>query len=125
MSATAEVKRRDYTGLIIGVILMPVVLFFIWVGKEDIGRSAAICLGALLLAVRIRWDLRKCAWFWAILVFLLLLHLPLFFLIRWPTGFFYHKGMLPLALIDLVAFLGAVHLVEKFIVKSSSPDEQE
>ena len=119
-----EVKRRDYTVAIIGAILVPVMLLFTYLGKDDIGRSVAICLGVLMLAVRIRWELRKRLWFWGILVLLLLLHVPLFFLINWPDGFFYHKGMLPLGLFDLLAILGAIHLVERFIIRDSPQDEE-
>lgn len=125
MPEDTERKRRDYTGVIIGAILIPVMLFFTYIGKDDVGRSVAICLGVLMLAVRIRWDLRKRLWFWGILVLVLLLHVPLFFLVQWPKGFFYHKGMLPVALVDLLVFLGAVNLVEKFIFKNTTSDEEE
>lgn len=125
MAEDTEQKRRDYTGVIIFAILIPVVLFFTYLGKDDLGRSVAICLGVLMFAVRIRWDLRKRLWFWGILFLVLLLHVPLFVLVQWPKGFFYHKGMLPVALIDLSVFLGTVHLVEKFIFKNTLPDEEE
>lgn len=124
MAEETEKNRRDYTGVIIAAILIPVVLLFIGIGKQDMGRSVAICLGVLMLAVRIRWDLRKRFWFWGILVLLLLFHVPLFFLVQWPTGFFYNKGMLPVAVVDLLVFLGAVHLVEKFILKNTPPNEE-
>jgi peptidoglycan/LPS O-acetylase OafA/YrhL len=100
-------------------------LFFTYIGRDDMGRSVAISLGMIMLAVRIRWDLRRRFWFWGIVVLVLLLHVPLFFLVQWPKGWFYHKGMLPVALVDLVIILGAVRLVEKFIFKNTPPDEEE
>jgi hypothetical protein len=35
-------KRVDYSGLIIGVILTPVLLLFIYFGKGEMGRAACI-----------------------------------------------------------------------------------
>jgi hypothetical protein len=113
-------KRTDYTGLIILALVAPVYVLFIYLGKEELGRSVAIVLGMTMIAVRVRWGLRRRLWFWAIIVSLLALHFPLLFLFRWPHG--YHGwlpavGTLPIGLADVLIILGAVHLVEKFIVK--------
>jgi len=119
-------KRTDYTGVIIAAILVPVFLVFYFLGMEELGRSVFIVLGMTMLAIRVRWDLRKHIWFWAIIVVLLLLHIPLLFIFRWPHGF--HGwlpaiGTLPIGLADLLIILGAVRLVEKFIVKSPPAEE--
>lgn len=120
MARTSRRKRTDYTGVIIGAILTPVYLLFIFLGKEELGRSVFIVLGMTMLAIRARWDLRKRLWFWAIIVLLLLAHIPLLFVFRWPQG--YHGwlpavGTLPIGLADVFIILGAVHLVEKFVAK--------
>ena len=75
-------KRTDYSGVIIGALLLPVLLFFIYLGKQDMGLSVCIVLGIIMLAIRIRWDLRKRLWFRAIIVLMLLLHVPLFIVVR-------------------------------------------
>ena len=126
MAETTEQKRTDYTGVIIAAILLPVFLLFYFLGQEEMGRSVFIVLGMTMIAIRVRWDLRKRFWFWAIIVLLLLLHIPLLFLFRWPYG--YHGwlpaiGTLPIGLADVLIILGAVHLVEKFIVKSHPSEE--
>lgn len=120
-------KRADYTGVIIAAILTPIFLIFYFLNMEELGRSVFIVLGMTMIAIRVRWDLRKRIWFWAIIVILLALHLPLLFLFRWPNGF--HGwlpavGTLPIGLADLLIILGAVHLAEKLIVKSP-PDEDQ
>ncbi len=90
---TAE-KRTDYTGVIIGLILLPVFLLFMHLDKEDMGRSVCVCLGMIMLAIRIRWDLRKRVWFWGTFVLVLVLHIPLFLLVKWPHGWLPAAGLL-------------------------------
>lgn len=118
MAETAERKHTDYTGVIIGAILLPVLLLFIYLGKEDMGRAVFLSLGAILFAIRIRWGLRKHLWFWGIIVLVLALHVPLFFVARWPHGWLPAVGWLPIAVADCLIILGVLRLVEKFIVKS-------
>ena len=120
MARAGRRKRTDYTGLIILALVAPVYVLFIYLGKEELGRSVAIVLGMTMIAIRVRWDLRRRLWFWAIIVSLLALHVPLLFLFRWPQG--YHGwlpavGTLPIGLADVLIILGAVHLVEKFIAR--------
>ncbi|MGH9520556.1 MAG: hypothetical protein ACRD2D_12940, partial [Terriglobales bacterium] len=105
MAATTEQKRTDYTGVIISAILVPVYLIFYLLGQEEMGRSVFIVLGMTMLAIRVRWDLRKHFWFWTVIVAVLALHVPLLFLIRWPQG--YHGwlpaiGTLPLGIADVL-----------------------
>jgi hypothetical protein len=121
MTTDAQKKPTDYTGLVVALILLPVYLFCYFLGQEELGRSLFIILGMMMIAIKVRWDLRKHLWFWTVIVFLLLLHVPLLFLFRWPNGF--HGwlpavGTLPIGLADCLIILGAIHLVEKFIVKS-------
>lgn len=110
-----EKQSTDYTGVIIGIILLPVLLLFYYFGKEDMGRAVFLVLGAILFAIRIRWDLRRHFWFWGVIVLVLALHVPLFFIARWPHGWLPAVGWLPIALADCLIILGIVRFVEKFI----------
>lgn len=126
MTETTERKLTSYTGVVIVALLLPVYLLFYFLGEEEMGRSVSIVLGMMMIAIRVRWDLRKRFWFWAIIVLLLLLHASLLFLVRWPQGF--HGwlpavGTLPIGLADVLIILGAVRFVEKFIVKSHPREE--
>ena len=111
----------DYTGLKIGAILLPVFFLFVYWGKADMGLAVLIVLGVTIGAIKIRWDLRKHVWFWAIIAVILALHVPLFFMIRWPQGnvptLFY---TLPFGLIDFLIISGALWLAEKLLSKDSS-----
>lgn len=120
-----EHKRTDYTGVVIGVVLLPVLFFFDHIGKSDMGLSAFSCLGMNLLAVRIRWKLRKCVWFWVTIVLVLALQLPLVLMVQWPHMTVNRITLLPIGVAALMITLGAVKFVEKFIVKYVPPDGEE
>lgn len=81
------------------------------------GMTVFIVLGMMTLAIRTCWDLRERIWFWAVIVLMLALHVTLFFVVRWPPGLVHGIMLLPIGVADYLIFLGAVHLVEKFIVK--------
>lgn len=118
-----ESRSTDYTAIIILAILCPVFFTFRHIGKTDLGLNVAVCLGMCLIAIRIRWDLRTQPWFWGIVLFVLGLHVPLFFLIQWPHIWVPGLALLPIGLVDVLIILGAVRLVEKFIGKPSPPGE--
>lgn len=119
-----EPNPTDYTGVIILAILFPVLFFFRHIGKTDTGLNVAVCLGMCLVAIRIRWDLRTRFWFWGVVLFVLALHVPLFFVIQWPHGWVPGVALLPIGLADVAIILGAVKFVEKFIVKSPPRDQE-
>jgi hypothetical protein len=81
-----EKTPTDYTGLKIVAILAPVFFAFVFFDKPDMGLSVVIVLGMIVMAVRLHWDMRKHVWFWAVVVIVFLLHLPLFVILRWPQG---------------------------------------
>jgi len=60
-----EKEPVDYTGLKIGGILAHVFFLITFLSNADIGLVAYIVLGMVMLAIKIRWQLRKRVWFWA------------------------------------------------------------
>ena len=113
----------DYTGIQILALLLPVMIFFTLLGRDDIGRAVAVSLGAIMVAIKMRWDLRKSVWFWVIIVSVLLIHIPVFLLVHWPNGRVPPLVMLPLAFGDCLIVLGTVKVVEKYIVKTPASAE--
>jgi len=119
-------KPTDYTGLKIVAILAPVFLLFVLLGNADMGLTACIALGMIMLAIKIRWNLRKHVWFWGVIVFILAVHVPLFVLLRWPKGNFPTiVYTLPIGIADFLIVLGAVGLAEKLFSKDSSSNDEE
>lgn len=111
----------DYTGLIVALILAPVFFFVTLLANADMALSACMVLGMIVIAIKIRWHLRKHVWFWAIIVVTLALHIPLIFLVRWPQGsvptLFY---TMPIGIVDFLTILGALALAEKLFSRDSS-----
>jgi hypothetical protein len=114
----------DYTGLKVGAILAPVLLLFIYLGKADMGLAVFIVLGVSIVVIKMSWNLRKHVWFWAIIVLILALHVPLVFMVRWPQGsvptLFY---TMPIGIADFLIISGALRLAEKLLSKDSSSKE--
>jgi len=111
----------DYTGVKIGATLLPVFALFAFLGHADMGLTVFIVLGMVMLAVKTRWGLRKHVWFWAIIVFILALHVPLFLIVRWPQRstptLFYG---LPFGIMDFLVISGALWIAEKLLSRVSS-----
>jgi hypothetical protein len=88
------------------IVLAPVFLAFIVLGKADLGITVCIVLGMILLAIRFHWDLRKYVWFWATIVCVFALHIPLFF---WVGSL---QGNVPVRLLGIADFFIIVVIVE-------------
>jgi len=121
-----EKRPVDYTGLKIVGILAPVFFLITFLSNADMGLAACLVLGMVMLAIKLRWHLRKHLWFWAVIGFILALHIPLVLIVRWPQGnvptLFY---TMPLGIADLLMILGAVRLAEQFFLKGSSPTDKD
>jgi len=119
-----EKEPTDYTGLILAAILAPVILVFIYLHKADTGLTVFIILGMIIFAIKIRWSLRKHFWFWAAIAIVLLLHIPLFFVVRWPQNNFPTIAYsMPLGIMDFLLITGAIGIAEKIFSRDSSHDE--
>lgn len=110
-----KVSRRRHVLLIVMLIVIPVYLIFHYLGEEDVGRTASLVLGVALLAVAVRWDLRKHVWFWATVVGVYALHLPLILKFRWPDRWISGVELMPIGLADGLILLGCIWLVEKLM----------
>ncbi len=114
-------EPADYTGLKIVAVLAPVFFLITFLANADMGLTACIILGVIMLAIKIRWNLRKHLWFWAIIVFVLALHIPLVFVVRWPHGNIPTIAYsMPIGIADFLITLGAIGLAERFFSKGSS-----
>src|SRR6185437_10598792 len=82
--APEEKKRADWSGTIIGALLLPVLFLFIYLGHPEVGFNTSVGLGAGILAVKLRWELRRHIWFWGAVIVALAIQFPLVFLIHWP-----------------------------------------
>jgi hypothetical protein len=120
-----EKRRTDYSGTIIGIILLPVFFFFVYLGKAEMGFTLVLVLGLAMIAIRLRWRLRRHVWFWATIVLILALHVPLLFIVRWPQSNIPTIAYsLPVGITDFLLISGAIGLAEKLFSKSPSSDDE-
>jgi len=121
-----EKEPVDYTGLKIGAIVAPVFFLVTYFSDADTGLASCIVLGLIILAVKIRWRLRNRLWFWAIIGFILVLHVPLILRFRVPQGstptLFY---TMPLGIADFLIISGALGLAERLFSKSPSANRED
>jgi len=114
-------EPADYTGLKIVGILAPVFFLITFLSNADMALAACIVLGMVILAIKIRWQLRKRLWFWGIIGFILALHVPLVLMVRWPQGnvpmLFY---TMPLGIADFLIISGALRLAERLFSRGPS-----
>lgn len=123
--APKEKSPTDWSGTIIGVMLLPVFFVFVFLGKAELGFNVMLVLGLVMIAVRLRWKLRRYAWFWGTIAFVLLLHIPFLFLVHWPQSKVPTIAYsLPLAIADFLLISGAISLAQKVFSKNDSDDEE-
>jgi len=120
-----EKKPVDYSGVIIGLILVPVYILVTYLSNDETALAVFMVLGAIIFAIKMRWNLRKHLWFWAVVVLLLALHTPLIFVFRVPEGnvptIFY---TMPIGIADFFIVLWAVDTAETVFSKDPpSADE--
>lgn len=115
----------DYTGLVIVAMLAPVFFLFVFLGRADMGLAACIVLGMAMVAIRLRWKLREHMWFWATIAIVLLPHIPLVLIARWPQGNVpVIAYSMPLGIADFAIIWGVIGLAERVFSKSSSTEEE-
>jgi hypothetical protein len=121
-----EKEPVDYTGLKLAALVSPVFFLITFLYNADAGLAACIVLGIILFAIKIRWNLRKHIWFWAIIAVILALHVPLVFMVQWPHNLPTLFYTMPIGIADFLIISGALKFAENLMsYGSSSNDENE
>lgn len=92
-----------------GTILLA--LTFISIRRFDLARPTMVSITMLSLVIAMRWKLRTRGWFWATIIILAALHLPLILFIPWTTRWIPAIVIAPIGIADLYAMLWAVAAV--------------
>ena len=113
-------KRGNFRWVLAALVLTsPVAFLFIEVGEPGTGRAAWICLGMLVIAVKVRWELRRKSWFWATVTLIAIIETPLIILVPWTSKWIPAVVILPFGLADGVAILWLIQTVENWMTPSS------
>ena len=90
-------------------------LYLIFSASGNAGRgTAAICFGgAIIIATRLGWDLKKRAWFWLVVGLMVLVQIAMVLLIPWPNNDYALPIVLPVGFLDVLAISYVIELVAK------------
>jgi hypothetical protein len=111
--------------LVFLAILIPVFFFFEHIGGADMGLTAFLCLGAVMVAAGICWDLRDRWWFWAVIAIVVAIHAPLVLFVRWPHRWIPGLALAPIGFADCIIVVKFVRFVQKYIVKYTPPSDED
>ncbi len=104
----------------------PAFFLFVYLGKAELGFTVSLVLCVAMIAIKLRWKLRRHAWFWVTVVLVMALHIPLFFIVRWPqTKIPTIAFSMPLGIADFLLINGAISLGVKLFSKGLSSHEED
>lgn len=90
------------------------------------GFTVCIVLGMVMLAIKLRWNSRRHAWFWVTIALILALHFPLLFFVRWPeTHIPTIAFSLPFGIADFLLISGAMNFAGRMFSKDHFSDEDD
>lgn len=118
-----EVKKKHGTILwSLGAVLVtaPLYLLFSHFGEPGKGRAAWLCLGMLLIAIKVRWELRSYPWFWGTIALISVVEIPMVMFVPWTSKWIPAIVMLPFCLVDCLAVLWVIQTVEKWMAPSDA-----
>jgi hypothetical protein len=111
------------TAFYIGIGLLPVIFLFDHLGRIDLGLNLFLALSVDAIVIRTRWELKKYAWFWAVMASIAAVEVPIVLGVKWPRQWVPAVALLPIWLGGYMIAMGAIRLVEHFM-KPPPPDEE-
>jgi hypothetical protein len=102
---------------VLGIILggLPVLILFDHFGKYNLGRPTLTSAIMVIIAIAMRWKLRRHAWFWGTMICFAALHVPLVLLVPWTTRWVPAFVIIPIGMADLYLMLWVLSVVGKFM----------
>jgi hypothetical protein len=97
--------------VIAGTILLG--LLFFEFGRLDLARPSLVTAATVVLAIIMRWKLKRHVWFWITMIVLAALHVPLILFIPWTTKWIPAFVIIPIGMADLYIMLWVISVVAK------------
>lgn len=107
--------RKNYNGIFLSDVLLTLGSFVVSSVVFTLERSLLICflVGALSVVINMKWNLRWKAWFWLILSLFFIAHVIVIFSVPIPRGFKMAAAFAPVVILEGLAILGIIGLIEK------------
>jgi hypothetical protein len=113
----AETRKRIASflwAITVAVLTSPLFFLFDSFGKPGNGRAAWFSAMTILIAMNVRWELRKHIWFWLTMLCIVVEHVPLVLFVPWTSRWIPAVGILPIVVVDIALIFGCLYLVEKW-----------
>lgn len=106
--------------VILGALAL--LILFDHFGKLSLARPAMTAAAMVIIAIALRWKLRRHAWFWGTMAILVALHVPLVLFVPWTTRWIPAFIIIPIGMADLYITLLVLSAVGKFMERSRTSD---
>ncbi len=105
------------------ILTFPLFLLFAHFGRPGSGRAAWIFALVIIVALKVRWELRGHVWFWSTMALIVAVHIPLILFVPWTNRWIPAFVILPIGIADAIAVLTLVQFVEKRMTPSGAAGE--
>ena len=96
---------------------LPIYWLFNYFGRLNMALPVLNCVAVFGFLIALKWKLRRCCWFWGVMIFIAALHVPLIMFIPWTNNW---VPALAIGLIDSADFcviVGILAAVERLLRK--------
>ena len=102
---------------VLGVILgaLALLILFDHFGKLTLARPTMTSAAMVIIAIAMRWKLKRHMWFWITMTCLAALHVPLILFVPWTTRWIPAFVIIPIGMADLYLMLWVLSVVGKFM----------
>jgi len=94
---------------------IPLFLLFAHVSRLALARPTLDSVAMVIIAIAMRWYLRRHVWFWITMIIIAALHVPLILFVPWTTRWVPAIVIIPIGLVDLWVMLTVLSVVGKFM----------
>jgi len=102
---------------------LAVLIFFDHFGQLALARPTMISAAMVIIAVAMRWKLKRHVWFWITMTVLAAFHVPLILFVPWTTKWVPALAIIPIGIADLYLMLWVLSAVGKFIEGAKSVEK--
>ena len=88
-------------------------LLFVRFGRFELARPTFFSIVVVVFTMALKWELRGRVWFWAAMVSIAALHIPLILCVPWTTRWIPGRVMAPIAAADVAGMVALITLLEK------------
>jgi hypothetical protein len=94
---------------------LAVLIFFDHFGRLALARPTMISAAMVVIAIAMRWRLKRHVWFWITMIVFADLHVLLILFVPWTTKWVPALAIIPIGIADLYLMLWVLSVVGKFM----------